>query len=621
MRIRERLELPLSEGVEILRPETVVLAWKGESRTVDVGLLCYLRRDTASKSPKRHRYDEASICPIRTSAIRKLIFHLSELCIITSRRPATHVSSVRTIVQFLKWADSRGLHSVLASQADTEYALEEYFSDLKEDVSQNKRNQSAAANTQREVLSALRRFFERDDFGSKIQLLRGGRKFINHTEVPDEAMVSPFLACAEAVFDAVVENLSTPSPYPIRVQTDFAHRWLMPKKSGSAARDLTSDCVWDYEIGKLHSREALTEIMKEKGEHFPNTKAGQLLREANKILNLANGNLVNNIRLSHASLASQCFAVLFMAETGGNLAQVQDLEWNDELKEALHAPIVVRQSFRAIKYRANSKEIEFRISLAFLSKLKLYVKLRDYLLQKEQKKHFFISLTGRLAPAQLSKVFVEAAYNRMRSLGMPLAKLGAREWRAFKQDKAITKYGPVIGAKLVNQTVSTALRDYSNGTQSTHRTQMRTFFASVESTVLSPEAKLPDGALENGVGSCVDFLNPGTLSNEVPIRPDCKSTEGCLFCDKHKLLADATDVRKLISCRHCVRLTANRGASFEDYDQTFGSVLRRIDFLLDEVRRHNSDLVAHIETDVDVHGNLDAFWAGKLELLLELGLA
>ncbi|MGT2509743.1 hypothetical protein [Cupriavidus basilensis] len=237
-------------------------------------------------------------------------------------------------------------------------------------------------------------------------------------------------------------------------------------------------------------------------------------------------------------------------------------------QSSLQAPIIVRQSFRAIKYRANGKAIELRVSLAFLSKLKLYIKLREYLLQEKQLKYFFISLNGKLAPAQFSKVVVEATYNRMRNLGIPLAKLSAREWRAFKQDKAITKYGPVIGAKLLNQTVETALRDYSNGTQSIHRTQIRTFFASVEGTVLSPEEKLPDGALENGIGSCVDFLNPQALSNEAPVRPDCKSTEGCLFCDKHKLLVDATDVRKLISCRHCVRLTANRGASFEDYDQT-----------------------------------------------------
>jgi hypothetical protein len=50
-------------------------------------------------------------------------------------------------------------------------------------------------------------------------------------------------------------------------------------------------------------------------------------------------------------------------------------------------------------------------------------------------------------------------------------------------------------------------------------------------------------------------------------------------------------------------------------------MLRRVDFLLDELRRRDAALVEQIEQDVDIEGNLDAFWSAKLDQLYELGVA
>jgi hypothetical protein len=64
-----------------------------------------------------------------------------------------------------------------------------------------------------------------------------------------------------------------------------------------------------------------------------------------------------------------------------------------------------------------------------------------------------------------------------------------------------------------------------------------------------------------------------------------------------------------------------RADSIEQYDRSFGAVLRRVDFLLDELRRRDAALVEQIEHDVDIEGNLDAFWSTKLDQLYELGVA
>jgi hypothetical protein len=66
---------------------------------------------------------------------------------------------------------------------------------------------------------------------------------------------------------------------------------------------------------------------------------------------------------------------------------------------------------------------------------------------------------------------------------------------------------------------------------------------------------------------------------------------------------------------------SGRADSIEQYDSSFGAVLRRVDFLLDELRRRDAALVEQIEQDVDIEGNLDAFWSAKLDQLYELGVA
>jgi hypothetical protein len=66
---------------------------------------------------------------------------------------------------------------------------------------------------------------------------------------------------------------------------------------------------------------------------------------------------------------------------------------------------------------------------------------------------------------------------------------------------------------------------------------------------------------------------------------------------------------------------SKRADSIEQYDRSFGTVLRRVDFLLDELRRRDAALVDQIEQDVDIDGNLDAFWSAKLDQLYELGVA
>ncbi|MFM0658759.1 integrase [Paraburkholderia sediminicola] len=621
MRVAEEFAMPLPAETPVLRPETALLKWNGIPRRSDVGQLCYLKRETGSRQRNDHTFDESTLDADRVTAVRNLILHLSDACRLGAKRPYTLFEATSGLIQFVNWADANGRHSVLCQELATEEALKSYFEMLRDEVSRNKRNQNAVANKQGELLRLLREYFKNDGFAPGIRRMRGGRKFVTNTEVPDDSKTGPMLAWSDVLFRTVVEHLDSRGPYPIELRGPTETIWLPPTqlRQGSANRRTELGC-WDIKTGQLVSVKAVEDTMRARGRRQPERSAMLAMARARANLQKANATQVNPVRLSHGVAAAYCFAALFLAETGINQAQLLEMAWSEEIRAAIDSPTVVRQKFREVKYRAAGKVIAFQVSLGFMPKLKQYLLLRDYLCQGQPYETLFISLAPNKSLTSLNEQFMRQLYDRLRGYGVPLPKTTSRQWRAAKQDWVVRKHGPVVAAKVMGHTLETALKAYSNGTESAHRDEMGAFLASVEQTVLEKDQR-PQNAVDSAVGLCVGFRRPEALSPALPVRPDCRSSEGCLFCAKHRIHADETDARKLISCRYCVRMTSNRAASVEEYDRSFGAVLRRIEFLLSELKKRIPLLVDEIERDVDVNGNLDGFWASKLEQLFELGLA
>lgn len=611
--------MPLSEGASVVRPETALLKWAEVPRRSDVGQLCYLRRNTSHRQRGHHYFDESSLSLERIEAVRKLILYLSDTCRSGAYRPFTLADQVRCLTLFLNWSDSANMHNTLCQEESTKDALQAYFKTLREDVSQSKRNRNSVANTQRTLLSFLREFFGNYMFGADIRPISGARKFTNNTVVPDEGITGPLLAWANALFGAVAEHVDTARPYPVEMCGPGGTIWLLPTQLRVGTTDTSERDAWDIHTGRLLSCEAIAMELKARGVSAPDERAKKLRRHAQSSLAVVNSNPQDNVRLSHAITASYSFAVLFLAETGINLSQLLDMSWSEEFEEAMRSPVVTRQKFREIKYRAGGKVVTFRISIAFVPQLKRYLQLRRYLCQGKKVGPLFVAFSINRQPKKLSEQFIRLLYDRLQGVGIPLPRIHARQWRAVKQDWVVRKHGPVVAAKVLNHTLETALRSYSNGTESALRAEFGAFFKSLENTILAKDEQ-PANAVESSIGICVDFRQPTPVSASVPVKPDCRSSEGCLFCDKYRIHADETDIRKLLSCRHCMRLTSNLASSIEEYDRTFGTVLRRVDFLLEELQRRDPDTFHSIERDVDINGNLDPFWAGKLEQLFELEL-
>jgi hypothetical protein len=624
-RLYEEVRMPLAEGTTLLHPERALLRWEGMSGRSDIGQICYLTRDTSSPQRTRRTFDPTSFCSERARVVRLLVTQLSGRMALGARRPATIFMDLRVVLDFVNWADSQGLHQVLCDEKATAEAVHRYFRERLEQVSLGNQNRNSVASHQRSLLSMLREFFRSDDFCVDARVLRHQQDAWVPTAVPDAEAQAALLAWADALFSSISTLVLDFKPYPVRVTTVRGENLcLVPHIYGRSDGDDSRGLIgWNLETGEPRTREELRTRMVEAGANNPRERSWNIARLAAKHLAAANADAQSSIRRSHASIAASCFAALFLAETGINLAQLLAMKWSPELATSLQDASVARQKFRQVKYRAGGKEITFTVSLGFMPKLRAYLALREYLVQDAEWDALFV-VVGHHAQLRrltgLSTKFLERLYRRLDTLGIVLPRIGARQWRAAKQDWAVSNHGPVIAAKLMGHSLETALRSYSNGTDAAHKAEMGAFLASVEKTVLGP-GNDPAGSIGSAVGICIGFHKPAPIAASVTVQPDCRSTEGCLFCDQYRVHADATDIRKLLSCRHCVRLVCGRADSIEQYDRSFGAVLRRVDFLLDELRRRDAALVEQIEHDVDIEGNLDAFWSTKLDQLYELGVA
>lgn len=623
MRRTEEISLPLAEGVVVMRPEAALLSWPNHGGRLDVGRFCFLKRNTAPRRIEDQSFD--CLDDRRIKAVRRLIEHFSEATDL-GLSPWTLRGRYVDLNRFVAWADERCRHGVLCNRDETEAALKVYGDELRELASQSQLNRNSVATTHRNLRSLLSGFFGADDFGADVKWVRSSTKHTVPTEVPDAEPLATLFAWADAAFSSISSHVLESKPYPFSIATSLGqtvlvvpHGLTVGRRPEKRPRGLLG---WNLETGEIRSYEELCDQFKAQGRKKFRQNAYNTRKAAVVHLEAAN-QTGSALRRVHALTAALAFAVLFLAETGINVAQLVEMKWSTELSDSLASASVVRQRFRQVKYRAGGKEIGFNVSIAFMPKLKTYFELREYLVQNSPIDALFVGRgTGRGDKiVALVEEFLTQFYERLEAFGVSLPRLTARQLRTAKQDWAMSNHDPAVAAELMGTTLATAIRAYSNGTASAQRAEFGALFASIEKVILGAGEQLPPGSIEGALGACVEFQHPEAISAEATVIPDCKSSEGCLFCDKYKVHADETDARKLLSCRHCLRLTAHHAQDVDRYERTFGPVLRRIDFILDEMRRRDSALVARIEEEVDVKGNFDLFWASKLEMLIELGIA
>lgn len=618
-------DLPVAEGFEVLRPEQVVVRFSN-GRTIDVGALCYTKHSPASRTRANNGSAQvvlSSFTSTRVSWIRKLIGVISEelgsaLSLETLRDRYSRFSN------FIHWADDSGWVTVLDGRNHARAAFAAYVTHLRDRVARNEITINSGAWQQTSALSTLEALMDIEDLSRGLNLLRMDGKTKQSTSPPDEQSQGRVLELCTLVFSGLSHLVLGKKAYPFSLHMPKYlafpgdSLWVFPttqwiKTPEMQRAHLTmkhQGCGYNYARG----RPTTLEELRSQAKLLTDDTRKRAINMATHQISVTNQNINHPQRLAAGVVALKCFLMLFLAQTGMNWAQLITLTWDDDFVVE-----TTNQGFRTIKRRAGGKTVSFELPVTFMPFFRRYLDLRKFLLQGRTYNRLFFGLGVHGGGA--ARAFQRSAstvYKTLYQLDPSLSKIMPRQWRAAKADWLL-RYTDVATAALVLQnTEKTVLKSYAEGSESLAMEEMGAFLTSVSQTVLNEGTALDD-SIKRAVGKCTDYGEP-VPQPDAAITPDCRGPEGCLFCEKFKLHADETDTRKLLSCRYCLQQTTSAMGSEERLQRLVTPVIQRIDVLLAEISTRNTEMVKAITREVDEEGELDPYWARKLDMLTELGL-
>lgn len=627
-------DLPLHAGIDLLHPEQVVLRFGVES-SIDLGALCYLQRSPHSRRTAGSNADVAGRQVIiesfdhqRAKCINTLIRFISDEISSGRKRLITAYTNVSYVNRFINWADEHDFQKVLASKDVTVTAFRAYVGHLRERINLSTMNGNTGAGMQNGILDVIANAFDMVDLHHGINLLTASTKYTNSTRPPDEDSQSKVLSLCTALFDGlsdlVINNLDY--PYCLKVPKYLEYPkdslWVFPTDKWCCPPALISSIYkskrgfksYDYANGRLFTPEEIEPFYLHTKGKSPLSQAKYLIKKAKKLLDKANADSSSMHRLDCAAIAHNAFLVLFMAHTGMNLASIRELPWNGDFEVD-----VERQGFRSIKYRAQGRIVSFEVQPIFVGVFKRYLSLRKFLLNGNEFDLLFMCRERRsrkiqpLKPKTLTQVF-----NNLQTVDLNLPTILSKQWRAGKSDWLLRNTDISTTALILQNSEKTVIKSYAEGSETIQMNEMSNFYEHVENTVVNREIPVQHST-PLAVGVCSSFNSPHQSPN-APIQADCKCTEGCLFCDKFKVHADEKDTRKLLSCSYCLQQTSHLTVNEEHFQSLFNPVFARINQILVEIDKREPGMVEKIRLEVEVDGELDPYWAGKIEMLNDLGL-
>lgn len=624
--------LPISPSASILKPEQIVLRFANRN-SVDIGALCYLQREIAVKGNHAARRTNqgrkillSSLCSKRVEHIRKFIIYISNEVRDGGRRPSTLYSVVLQFTRFMGWADENGHSDALDNSVLTLLAVRNYAGYIRERVQTHKISLNWGAAIQIETLNLLSEFLGIENLKRGLNLLSGDSNSSNPTEPPSEEDQGRVLSLCEALFNGLTTLVLDAKPYPfgVPVPSYLGYRenilwifplrvWCLPVLRIDSPGTTSHGAGYIYSTGRLATREELMGLKKYNGKSDiktdNRTRVTKVLSQSRNVLDCANSSPTHPHRRYMGMMALNAFIPMFLSRTSMNWSDFVTLQWSGSYKDSVST---IRQKFRSIKFRAGSKEVNYQLPLKFMPLFRRYLQLRDYLLASQPEYDGLFFTMGRRMAGDVTpiKTSLEVTYRMLERIDPELTPVLSRGWRAGKSDWLLSRTDVSTTSRILQNSERTVLKSYAAGSFATHHMEMSTF---MDRMVVDRGVEFENNAI-NAVGGCESYGAPREIHGlDAIVKPDCDNPEGCLYCDKFKVHADETDVRKLLSCSYCLERTSHL-AGFHAMSEP---LLRRIQLILDEIRKRDPSLVQRVTQEV-LEGELDPYWAIKFDMLLRL---
>ncbi|UIF85822.1 hypothetical protein [Cupriavidus sp. UYPR2.512] len=580
-----RLAFPLEGAMpDLYVPQSTILYTADRVQT-HAYLWCYLERKVIGK---RYRFNPSSLSAQRVEDMPRAIERLSKRFRFDNARPRSVSDELANgLSRFLNWLDAPLHHgrfeSILSDPDLALEALQRHHSYLRQRMQANhtgKRISASAASMMDVDAIKMMSVIHDREYSNEVEAI----KYIHGDGVkaPKSEDVAALMACAQGVFDSVA-RIVLDDP---RDNNDYASLGELRWQSG--ARQVSMPIPTGTHIERV------------------------------------------------IELGCMAYAALCIGDSGANLAPIQSYEEPQNLHEQLANPEKLNLRHKVIKFRAGGKEVPVHLTSTTVTRMRAYLRLREALRRRldcpEIGPMFIQCMYPGSAHARplgiipLPPNFTSALRGRFSAFGIKLPPVTMQQLRAYKSGRVAKEHNPKVAADMMGHSVSTAIRRYSNITDAESRSEMAPFLASLTSVVLtrseagaaSSKPVIPITAIP--AGGCEDHGHPKALADNPLVKPDCKKTEGCFFCNKFHVHADEEDCVKLMSCRSVLERLAPRLGDSGAAELVYAVVIERIGALLNEIQRINPEAHERARVAVLEDGRLSRYWASKLQQLHLLGL-
>lgn len=626
------VELPLTKYARILHPEQVIL--KIDSRYFDLGAFCYALR---SQKRRKHRKPSevvlSSLLKQRPRQILQLIKALSSLVTDGGKRLATVRSYAEFFSMFLNWADADGRYDCLSGGEVTRRA----YSAWTEDTHERYRRQEFGEDAHNQRLVFISQLLEAttglDDLHRGIRIAKRCQNS-NGTDPLAPHDFAHAVALNQAIFDGLCDLVLERRLFPYKLVLPATlnwsenHLWLfptamwrLPPHKWGAERERLNNTHWayDYAAGCLANPDQIAH--RYAAGSFPSSGrkiATKLIARAQAKINAANCDHRNWVRRMLGMIAHNAFLFLFFCNTGANESVVREIETDGTVDTTTN-----NQQFRSIKFRAGSKPVKLSVPATFIPSLRRFMELRRFLLADMAFPYMFFTLGCHRAkpPRQVGLSPLQSLYQTLLAIDPKLPLMACRKLRASVADWYQRHHDASITAKVLQNSEQIAQKRYDAGSATNHHEELSMFLNSVSEAArrqrVIPIKTKDIRPLEEG-GACANFGHPEALADSLPVKPNCKDSQGCLFCSQRVLVACEEDARKVASAAFVMEQVILGPR----HEEVLRPLIVKCDQDLEKIATFLNcrAMVDWVRTDVFENGKLTPFFADKYQLFLELGV-
>ncbi|MBS1154457.1 MAG: hypothetical protein H6R07_381 [Proteobacteria bacterium] len=629
------LELPLDKHTRILHPEQVIL--KIADNYFDIGALCFSLRSDKKRKPRQPQDVVASsLLKQRPKQILQLIKTLSNLKTRVGKSLTSTDKCAWNIKKFIDWSDANSLHDCLAGGEATRNAFREWATAMHERYRRQELNGKSHNHYLTQVCELLEAMTGLENLIHGIKKVKQSSNPNGGTEPLALDVFVHAVALNQCLFDGLCDLVLEQRPFPYKLKLPSSlgwsenHLWLFPTimwrlpphrwtDANRAKMGTNASWSYDYENGRLLTIEEIEHRYAGQRQSERRKVARECIKRAKANLDEANADAQHKWRLKLGMVAQRAFLFLFFCNTGGNAQVVRDLETDGKIDAA-----VQNQKFRTLKWRADGKEVTLTVPVSFMPRMRRFMELRQYLLQGKTTPYLFFSCgnCNSKPPAQTGTFIMENHYKYLLiEIDPQLPRMGARVLRASVDDYYLRHNNSSVVAAFMGHSKEIEEREYARGLAADHHKEMTSFLESVSESaqrqlIIPPKDVTSDiPSLETG-GRCGTLGHPEALAVHTPVQPDCKDSQGCLFCKHRVLIAGEEDARKVASAAYVLEQLI----LYPQHEDALRPLIAKCDEDLEKISSFPNcrAMVEKVRKDVYENENLTLFWADKYLLFLEL---